>query len=196
MRIQHFPRIYPIGFLRYFYRNTIHSFSKNVHESCSERSNHYNPNILDISDALFIFKIQYTQIECEEGGRDVNNIRVTMVTLYQPTKQVVHQVVYQVSMRIFHYNIPERGSFLHKNSCLAYSSEQRRQSWLFLLHVFILIILLFFAKLIKHLMTVWVIQYVLTSVLFITLTFEISLLLTNVSGSKRFNLFLLKSFLV
>ena len=116
-----------------------------------------------------------------------------MVRFYQPTRQVVHRVVYQVPIRIFHYNIPERGSFLHKNSCLAYSSEQRRQSWLFLLHVFILIILLFFAKLIKHLMTVWVI---LTSVLFITLTFEISLLLTNVSGSKRFNLFLLKSFLV
>ena len=37
---------------------------------------------------------------------------------------------------------------------------------------------------------------VLTSVLFITLTFEISLLLTKVSGSNRFNLFLLKSFLV
>ena len=33
-------------------------------------------NIVDISGALFILRIQHTQTQCDEGARDVNNIWV------------------------------------------------------------------------------------------------------------------------
>ena len=44
-------------------------------------SNHCNPNIVDISGAIFTFKIhfEYTQTQCEEGARGVNNVLVTVV---------------------------------------------------------------------------------------------------------------------
>ena len=41
------------------------------------KSNLPDSSIVDISSALIILRIQYTQIQCVEGARDV---RVTMVT--------------------------------------------------------------------------------------------------------------------
>ena len=44
------------------------------------KTNLPDSSIVDISGALFILKIHYTQIHCVEGARDVNNILITMVT--------------------------------------------------------------------------------------------------------------------
>ena len=44
--------------------------------------NLWGSNIVDITDALFILRIQfeYTQTQCDEGARDVKNIWVPVVT--------------------------------------------------------------------------------------------------------------------
>ena len=44
---------------------------------------HYK-NIVDISGALFIMRIQYlcTQIQCEEGARDVNNVWIHRIMCF------------------------------------------------------------------------------------------------------------------
>ena len=44
------------------------------------KNNLPDSSIVDISSALFILRIQYTQIQCVEGAREGVNIRVTMVT--------------------------------------------------------------------------------------------------------------------
>ena len=44
---------------------------------------HYT-NVSDISGALFILRIQYfcTQTQCEEGGRDVNNVWIPQIMCF------------------------------------------------------------------------------------------------------------------
>ena len=44
------------------------------------KSNPWYSNIFDISGALSILKIQYTQIQCAEGARNVRNIWAAMVS--------------------------------------------------------------------------------------------------------------------
>ena len=52
--------------------------------SLLENCNLLDSNIVDISGALFILRIQYglTQIQCEEGTRDFNNIWVPVVSFF------------------------------------------------------------------------------------------------------------------
>ena len=51
----------------------------------SEEINFRDSSIVDISGALYIFRIQYefTQSQCEGGARDVNNIWVLVVIIRQ-----------------------------------------------------------------------------------------------------------------
>ena len=46
--------------------------------------NLWDLNIVDIFDKLFILRIEYeyTETNCEEGARDVNNISVSVITTY------------------------------------------------------------------------------------------------------------------
>ena len=77
-RLKRFCQQIKEGSLRKVIRLFIREFPKK-----SEEINFRDSNSADISGALFIFKIQYefTQTQCEEGARDVNNIWVPVVTL-------------------------------------------------------------------------------------------------------------------